>query len=783
VVVAPVITQAPSSTQLSPTIISLTMAAAATDPIAYSWQLVSGPSGADAPQIGNDDQQTADVNVQAAGNYVFAGTATDEATGLSATSDVPVSVTQAATSITVSPDPVVATADESYDDLPTIAATELDQFGQSMTSQPSFTYSVTDPTLGSVNGQDLFDPSGYNLGTSTVQASADGLIGTAPLFVYAGDGDFGVDPFDGLRNKLAWGSTAPMQYPQVTFSSADGSSLVFEGEGGAEADIIPSDPSGTSVQLTADFTTAVDDLFIQMDAQQGGYRATESPISVDVYTNGAYATTLTSQNGNTEFDLSSYQDVTSINITTTGLQQGYTNEPNFAGLFTFEFKPATVGVSLGDGSANQILQASDDGTQNLVPLHLFAPPNLPNGTVLTLSTTTPDEVDVWDNADPSAGDTPLLGGDGSTSQTTWTVGTDTIPTTLYVGATQASQTVGDITFTLTALLAGATSSSPAASQPTSKTKPATATDLTIQWDGQAAGQNAISVIAGQANSVSVSAPGMDLTNATYSWTIPGDTIADYTHDNSSGFTSPTSDFLTQQSLLYYWTDGTPAGVAREVSVTVTVGGKQYTAKAEFTVTKPSASITTATDQVHGGPGHDLNGNPDYVVDFGNGPTPGITFTGSGVNAAAFPGTESWLQLVDSSSSGYVDGTGQKWIDDFNGTTGPWLNTTDPYPANPANPLSTQDSPGQPIPNSYEFWIKAESFSMYLMYTPAAAAPGFASIEVPLERADWDWSFAAVNTIGWSLLYGAYSVNPGTSVSTEPVWLHNIQGQDRYIKSN
>src|SRR5579863_2245612 len=86
----------------------------------------------------------------------------------------------------------------------------------------------------------------------------------------------------------------------------------------------------------------------------------------------------------------------------------------------------------------------------MVPLRLQIPYSLsfPTGTQVTLSTTAPNEVDVWNSANPSQGDTPLLGGSAQTSQKTWTIGTDTIPTTLYVGATQGSASVGDIQFTL-----------------------------------------------------------------------------------------------------------------------------------------------------------------------------------------------------------------------------------------------------------------------------------------------------------------------------------------------
>ncbi len=88
-----------------------------------------------------------------------------------------------------------------------------------------------------------------------------------------------------------------------------------------------------------------------------------------------------------------------------------------------------------------------------------------------LTTTAANEVDVWNTDNPTASSTPLLGGSGQTSQVTWTVGTDTIPTTVYVGATAGSASVGDILFTL-AINPGSSPPGPSAT-----TQPATAVQI------------------------------------------------------------------------------------------------------------------------------------------------------------------------------------------------------------------------------------------------------------------------------------------------------------------
>jgi hypothetical protein len=98
---------------------------------------------------------------------------------------------------------------------------------------------------------------------------------------------------------------------------------------------------------------------------------------------------------------------------------------------------------------------------------------MPSGTQVTLSTSAANEVDVWNSADPGTGDTPLLGGSGQTNSTTWIVGSDTIPNTLYVGATAGSASVGDITFTL------AIDPPSGGTGPSATTQPATAVKLSI----------------------------------------------------------------------------------------------------------------------------------------------------------------------------------------------------------------------------------------------------------------------------------------------------------------
>ncbi len=200
---APAVTETATYSQLTNTTLSLTMTAASgSDPIDYSWQLVSGPGG--TPPEFTNSEQTTDVILSAAGNYDFRCTATDDDTGLAVASDVTATVQQVATSIAV--EPGSAQLDEFYS--PQLApystrqfsAIENDQFGNAMTSQPnSFSWGVEGPG-GSINSSGLFAASTFqneDEGMAIVQASADGLEGSASVMVNS-LAEWGVTPL-GLR--------------------------------------------------------------------------------------------------------------------------------------------------------------------------------------------------------------------------------------------------------------------------------------------------------------------------------------------------------------------------------------------------------------------------------------------------------------------------------------------------------------------------------------------------------------------------------------------------------
>ncbi len=203
---APVVTQQATYSQTSPTTLSLTMTASSADPISYSWEMVSGPGGP-PPDFSNSEQTTA-VLLAAVGNYDFRGTATDDSNSLSVSSDVTVAVAQVATSIVVSPGYAQIVPDGTCQ----FSATEYDQFGTPMLTQPTFSWSVTQQKtvwnpfpvqqpMASIDSTGLFIAQYDLAGMATVYASGNSLEGSAPAMV-SGNIVYNFTAFDGFGGAL-----------------------------------------------------------------------------------------------------------------------------------------------------------------------------------------------------------------------------------------------------------------------------------------------------------------------------------------------------------------------------------------------------------------------------------------------------------------------------------------------------------------------------------------------------------------------------------------------------
>jgi subtilase family serine protease len=146
--------------------------------LTYTWSVSSAPSGAPVPTFsvnGTNAAKNTTATFYAAGNYTFNVTITDSG-GLTVTSSTTVTVQQKVTSVGVTPGSATLATNGAQQ----FQATARDQFGNAMSTQPSFTWSMTG--IGTLSGTGMYTaPS--STGSATVQATGGGLSGSASVTV------------------------------------------------------------------------------------------------------------------------------------------------------------------------------------------------------------------------------------------------------------------------------------------------------------------------------------------------------------------------------------------------------------------------------------------------------------------------------------------------------------------------------------------------------------------------------------------------------------------------
>ncbi len=149
--------------------------------LTYTWTVTSGPAGGAAFSSNRSNAaKNTTVTFHDAGTYTFKVTLADSY-HLTADSSVTVTVNQTETSISVSP----TTVSLDWDATRKFAASARDQFGQAMTNQPAFTWTVAAGGAGgSVSSSGLYTAPLAN-GSDTVIAtdSSANLSGTAAVTV------------------------------------------------------------------------------------------------------------------------------------------------------------------------------------------------------------------------------------------------------------------------------------------------------------------------------------------------------------------------------------------------------------------------------------------------------------------------------------------------------------------------------------------------------------------------------------------------------------------------
>jgi hypothetical protein len=150
--------------------------------LTYTWAVTSAPAGAATPTFsssGTNASQNTTAAFYLAGTYTFQATITDPS-GLTAVSSVTVTVVQTVTSLSVTPGNVTL-ADKATQQF---TATALDQFGNTLTSPPTFTWQVSSGG-GTISRTGLYTAPRRGTGSFEVTVSADGLSAVADVNLVA----------------------------------------------------------------------------------------------------------------------------------------------------------------------------------------------------------------------------------------------------------------------------------------------------------------------------------------------------------------------------------------------------------------------------------------------------------------------------------------------------------------------------------------------------------------------------------------------------------------------
>jgi Glucose / Sorbosone dehydrogenase len=188
--------------------------------LTYTWSTTgTPPAPVSFSANGTNAAKTTTTTFSKAGAYTFRVRITDT-NGLSATSNVTVTVQQTLSTIRVSPNTATIYSGGTQQ----FNATAYDQFNNAMVSQPAFTWAVTSGG-GSVNSTGLFAAPGA-AGASVVTASSAGVSGSAAVTIQAG---FPSAPTGltvrGLGNrklKLSWIDNAANESGFYVQTSTDG---------------------------------------------------------------------------------------------------------------------------------------------------------------------------------------------------------------------------------------------------------------------------------------------------------------------------------------------------------------------------------------------------------------------------------------------------------------------------------------------------------------------------------------------------------------------------------
>ena len=278
---APTIAKAPAASPNPATGTTTTLSVLGADDggepnLTYTWAILGTPPAAVNFSVnGTNAAKNTTATFTAPGTYDFQVTVTD-AGGLSATSSVSVTVNQTLTTIAVSP----ATSPLNENQTQQFSAVGYDQFGNAMTTQPTFAWSIASG-VGSVDSTGLYTAP-YGTGSASVTATSGSVVGSASITV---------------TNATPTVATAAAASPATVTSTSTALSVLGADDGG-ESNLIYSwsvlsRPTGAAVpsfslngsnaaqNTTATFSQA-GTYVIQATITDAGGLSTTSPVTLTV---------------------------------------------------------------------------------------------------------------------------------------------------------------------------------------------------------------------------------------------------------------------------------------------------------------------------------------------------------------------------------------------------------------------------------------------------------------------------------------------------------------------
>jgi hypothetical protein len=308
--------------------------------------------------------------------------------------------------------------------------------------------------------------------------------------------------------------------------------------------------------------------------------------------------------------------------------------------------------------------------------------------------------------------------------------------------------------------------------------------LKLMFGGRDVKDATSTVIVGQSIGLAcllVDTNGNDGPVSSYQWVVPGYAVAGYNPTINSA-TVNSNIVITNASVGFYWV----AGGTKQVSCTITVAGKQYSASTTFNVSRPTADFTLT---VGGAIGADNNyflpnlgewATTPYLH-FGNcvSGSEGIAFTFTNANLNGFTSFlyRFFFVQVGITQSRQCLGTNEthcRWSTNGLDTDYPYRDRSSlsGYYINQLYGVAS-DSPAMQLHQDATEACRGDTFDVYLMFDPGVGGAG--TIPVPLKKATWNWSGSAAKTnSSWTLVNPVYPSNvTGSDSLIFPQWTNNI----------